>query len=58
MISKELYKCAIKYYTIHKELNTETKISNINLIFGISKTSFYRFFKNNNEINNKNKKKQ
>lgn len=49
MILEELSKCAIKYYNLHTELNTDTRINNINTIFGISRTSFYRFLKNSND---------
>jgi len=59
MISKELYKCAFKYYTFHKELNINIRITNIGIIFGISKASFYRSLKKNNEnITKKNNKEK
>ena len=45
MISKELYKCAVKYYNFHEELTVKTKI------FGFSKASLYRFLKNDNKSN-------
>jgi hypothetical protein len=56
MISRELYKCAIKYYNLHNELNIDIRINNINTIFGISRASFFRFQKNDNENIKKNVK--
>lgn len=53
MISEELYKCAVKYYNLHNELNTDTRINNIHTIFGISRASFFRFFGKNNESSTK-----
>jgi hypothetical protein len=46
MFSQETYKYAFKYYELHNELTSKERITNIILIFGISRASFFRNYKN------------
>jgi hypothetical protein len=48
MILKEVYECAFKYYKFHKEITKAQRIDNIKKLFGISRASFFRNLKNNN----------
>ena len=50
MISEEVYKCAVKYYNLHIDLDSSTRIKNIYTIFGISRTAFYAHMKKDTEI--------
>jgi transposase len=50
MKSEEFYESAIRYYNLDDGVNSEGKINNINIIFGISRTSFFRHLKDHNEM--------
>lgn len=49
MILDEIYECAFKYYEFHKELMSEQRINNIQIIFGIIRASFFRNYNKCNQ---------
>lgn len=44
MFSKKICECAIRYYMIDDDMSSKEKIINIKIIFGISRTAFFRNF--------------
>ena len=49
MVSNEIYQCVVRYYKLNNEMSSNERIDNIKIIFGISRASFFRHFKEKNK---------